>query len=169
MKHNKTHKLVFIALFTALALILSYLEALIPIPLPIPGAKLGLTNIVTLISLCTLGSPLTLLIIVARIFLSGFLFSGLSTILYSLSGGLLSLSIMILLLKIPKVQLSIITISIVGAVCHNLGQLIIAAAVVQSLNLFLYYLPFLMLLAIPTGLVVGIISQMLLKRLNIFL
>ena len=94
---NKTRRLVIIALYTALALILSYLESLVPIPMPVPGAKVGLPNIVTLISLLTLGTPLTLLIVTARIFLSGFLFGSMSAILYSLAGGLLSLGVMALL------------------------------------------------------------------------
>lgn len=168
---NRTHRLVVIALYTALALILSYLESLAPIPMPVPGAKVGLPNIVTLISLLTLGAPLTLLIVTARIFLSGFLFGSMSAILYSLAGGLLSLGVMALLLKVPREKLSLITISLLGAVSHNLGQLAVAAAVVQNMNLFWSYLPFLMLLAIPTGIVVGVAANLLyrqLQKINLF-
>lgn len=163
---NKTRRLVVIALYTALALILSYLESLIPIPMPVPGAKVGLLNIVTLISLLTLGAPLTLLIVTARIFLSGFLFGSMSAILYSLAGGFLSLGVMALLLKTSGQKLSLITVSILGAVSHNLGQLAVASAVVQNLNLFWSYLPFLMLLAIPTGMVVGVAARLLYQQLQ---
>ncbi|WP_195267890.1 Gx transporter family protein [Eubacterium sp. 1001713B170207_170306_E7] len=168
---NKTHRLVIIALYTALALILSYLESLVPIPMPVPGAKVGLPNIVTLLSLLTLGAPLTVLIITARIFLSGFLFGSMSAILYALAGGYLSLGVMTLLLKTAGKKLSLITVSVLGAVSHNLGQLIVAAAVVQNINLFWSYLPFLMLLAVPTGIVVGVAADLLyrqLKKINLF-
>ncbi|MEG0310517.1 MAG: Gx transporter family protein [Eubacterium sp.] len=155
---KKTKKLVIIALYTALALILSYLEALIPIPLPIPGAKIGLPNCITLMGFYTLSTPLTLLILIARILLSGFLFGNFSMILYALTGGLLSFVVMWSLIRLPKNNLSPIT--------HNLGQLCVAALVVQNSHLFFYYFPFLMLIAIPTGLFIGITTDLLLKALK---
>ncbi|MEG0075395.1 MAG: Gx transporter family protein [Eubacterium sp.] len=163
---KKTKKLVIIALYTALALILSYLEALIPIPLPIPGAKIGLPNCITLMGFYTLSTPLTLLILIARILLSGFLFGNFSMILYALTGGLLSFVVMWSLIRLPKNNLSPITISIFGALTHNLGQLCVAALVVQNSHLFFYYFPFLMLIAIPTGLFIGITTDLLLKALK---
>ena len=148
-----------------MALILSYIESLIPLPLPIPGAKIGLPNIITLVSLLTLGWPLTLLVVIARIFLSGFLFGGGFSIVYSLGGGLLSLLVMSLLLHFFKNRISIILISVFGAITHNLGQVIVAAIVVQTTSLLLYFL-FLMLLAIPTGLFIGITARELMRLLN---
>ena len=163
--NSKAYRLVILSLYVAMALILSYIESLIPQPLPIPGAKIGLPNIITLVSLLTLGWPLTLLVVIARIFLSGFLFGGGFSIVYSLGGGLLSLLVMSLLLHFFKNRISIILISVFGAITHNLGQVIVAAIVVQTTSLLLYFL-FLMLLAIPTGLFIGITARELMRLLN---
>lgn len=163
--NSKAYRLVILSLYVAMALILSYIESLIPLPLPIPGAKIGLPNIITLVSLLTLGWPLTLLVVIARIFLSGFLFGGGFSIVYSLGGGLLSLLVMSLLLHFFKNRISIILVSVFGAITHNLGQVIVAAIVVQTTSLLLYFL-FLMLLAIPTGLFIGITARELMRLLN---
>ena len=163
--NSKAYRLVILSLYVAMALILSYIESLIPLPLPIPGAKIGLPNIITLVSLLTLGWPLTLLVVIARIFLSGFLFGGGFSIVYSLGGGLLSLLVMSLLLHFFKNRISIILISVFGAITHNLGQVIVAAIVVQTTSLLRYFL-FLMLLAIPTGLFIGITARELMRLLN---
>lgn len=162
---SKAYRLVILSLYVAMALILSYIESLIPLPLPIPGAKIGLPNIITLVSLLTLGWPLTLLVVIARIFLSGFMFGGGFSIVYSLGGGLLSLLVMSLLLHFFKDKISIILISVFGAISHNLGQVIVAAIVVQTTSLLLYFL-FLMLLAIPTGLFIGITARELMRLLS---
>ena len=162
---SKAYRLVILSLYVAMALILSYIESLIPLPLPIPGAKIGLPNIITLVSLLTLGWPLTLLVVIARIFLSGFMFGGGFSIVYSLGGGLLSLLVMSLLLHFFKDKISIILVSVFGAITHNLGQVIVAAIVVQTTSLLLYFL-FLMLLAIPTGLFIGITARELMRLLN---
>ena len=163
--NSKAYRLVILSLYVAMALILSYIESLIPLPLPIPGAKIGLPNIITLVSLLTLGWPLTLLVVIARIFLSGFLFGGGFSIVYSLGGGLLSLLVMSLLLHFFKNRISIILISVFGAITHNLGQVIVAAIVVQTTSLLLYFL-FLMLLAIPTVLYIGITARDMMRLLN---
>ena len=162
---SKAYRLVILSLYVAMALILSYIESLIPLPLPIPGAKIGLPNIITLVSLLTLGWSLTLLVVIARIFLSGFMFGGGFSIVYSLGGGLLSLLVMSLLLHFFKDKISIILISVFGAISHNLGQVIVAAIVVQTTSLLLYFL-FLMLLAIPTGLFIGITARELIRLLG---
>ncbi len=163
--NSKAYRLVILSLYVAMALILSYVESLIPLPIPIPGAKIGLPNIITLVSLLTLGWPLTLLVVLARIFLSGFLFGGGFSIIYSLGGGLLSLLVMCLLLYFFKDRLSLMLVSIFGAIFHNLGQVIVAAIVVQTTSLLLYFL-FLMLLAIPTGLFIGLTTRELMRLLN---
>ncbi|MDO9491870.1 Gx transporter family protein [Acetobacterium sp.] len=163
--NSKAYRLVILSLYVAMALILSYIESLIPLPLPIPGAKIGLPNIITLVSLLTLGWPLTMLVVIARIFLSGFMFGGGFSIVYSLGGGLLSLLVMSLLLHFFKDKISIILISVFGAISHNLGQVIVAAIVVQTTSLLLYFL-FLMLLAIPTGLFIGITARELMRLLG---
>lgn len=165
MMNSKAYRLVILSLYVAMALILSYIESLIPLPLPIPGAKIGLPNIITLVSLLTLGWPLTLLVVVARVFLSGFLFGGGFSIIYSLAGGLLSLFVMATILHFTKNEFSIILTSIFGAIAHNLGQVLVAVVVVQTTSLLLYFL-FLMVIAIPTGLFIGITARELMRLLN---
>ncbi|MBC3805159.1 trans-hexaprenyltranstransferase [Acetobacterium fimetarium] len=163
--NSKAYRLVILSLFVSMALILSYVESLIPVPLPIPGAKIGLPNIITLVSLLTLGWPLTLLVVIARVLLAGFMFGGGFSIIYSLAGGLLSLFIMTLILHFSRNDFSLIIISIFGAIAHNLGQVIVASIVVQTSSLMLYFL-FLMLLAIPTGFFVGITARELMRLLK---
>ncbi|WKY46735.1 Gx transporter family protein [Eubacteriaceae bacterium ES3] len=161
--HTKTSRLVLLSLLLSLALILSYVESFIPMPLPIPGAKLGLPNIVTMISLILLNWPLTLLLVIARVILSGFLFGNMFSIIYSLCGGLLSLLIMTLL---NRRSFSIILVSVFGSIFHNFGQLLVAALVLQNLNLIFSYFPVLMLIAIPTGIVTGTAARGLLSLLK---
>lgn len=163
---SKSYRIVILGLYVSVALILSYLESFVPLPISIPGAKLGLTNIITLVSLLTLGWPLTLLVVIARIFLSGFMFGTFFSIFYSLGGGLLSLLVMALILYFTKNNFSLMLTSIFGAIAHNLGQLLVAGLVLQNVNLIFYYFPFLMLIAIPTGLFTGIVSRELMSMLN---
>ncbi|MGD9475129.1 MAG: Gx transporter family protein [Eubacteriaceae bacterium] len=160
---SKTRRLVLLSLLLALALIMAYVESFIPLPLPIPGAKLGLPNIVTMVSIVLLNWPMTLLLVVARVILSGFLFGNMFSIIYSLCGGLLSLLVMTLL---SRRSLSIILISVFGAIFHNMGQLIVAALVLQNTNLFFAYFPVLMLIAIPTGIITGTAARGLLSLLK---
>lgn len=159
----KTRKLVYISLLVAQAIILNYIErAFIPLNTGIPGAKLGLANIITLISLNTLSLKSTFLVILARTALSASMFGNVSGFIYALSGAVLSFLVMTLLLKSKRV--SLLTISIIGAISHNIGQLISAAIFIENSKIFIY-LPFLVLIAIPTGLFIGVVSKGLLKYL----
>jgi heptaprenyl diphosphate synthase len=160
-----TKKLVYISILVAQAMVLSWLESLIPFTPGIPGAKLGLANIVTLMALSTLDFKSTLTIVLMRTTLTSFMFGTMSSLLYSISGGLLSLIVMAILLKVLPKSFSLVAISILGAIAHNLGQLMMAALVIENANI-LYYLPFLMILAIPTGLFVGIVTRYLLPYLK---
>ncbi|MBK5245277.1 MAG: Gx transporter family protein [Eubacteriaceae bacterium] len=162
--NSKSYRLVILSLYVAMALILSYVESFIP--LGPPGIKLGLPNIITLISLITLGWPLTILVVVGRVLLSGFMFNPGISIVYSLSGGLLSLLVMGLLLHFFKDSYSLILISIFGAITHNLGQILMAAIVIQNASLIYSTFPFLMLTAIPTGLFIGLVAKELIGLLN---
>lgn len=164
---NNTKRLVFISILVAQAMVLSWLESMIPFTPGIPGAKLGLANIITLIALSTLDFKSSLTIVLMRTILTSFLFGTMSSLLYSLSGGLLSLVIMAVVLRVFPKSFSLVAISIIGAIAHNLGQLLMAAIVIENANI-LYYLPFLMLLAIPTGLFVGIVTRYLLPYLKRF-
>ena len=141
------------AVLVALALALSYTERFIPLQLviPLPGVKLGLANIATLVALYALGWQKTIPIVVVRCFL-GALFGGLTGILFSLTGGLLSLGVMAACKKIPL--FSIYGVSILGAAAHNIGQIFAAMALMGSVYVWAY-LPYLLLIAIFTGTATG--------------
>lgn len=149
--------------FLALALICSYVESLIPISFGIPGVKLGLTNIVVVLMLYCIGAKEALAVSVCRIVLAGFLFGNLFSILYSLAGGLLSFLIMWAVKRTGK--LGILPVSVCGGIFHNIGQLAVAAFVVENYNVF-YYLPVLLLAGAATGLVIGIVAQELIIRIG---
>ena len=138
------------AILIALSLALSYTERFIPLQLviPLPGVKLGLANIVTLVALYLLGWKQTLPILLIRCFL-GALFGSLTGLLFSLTGGLLALAAMTLCKKIPF--FSIYGISILGAAAHNIGQILAAMALMHSVYVCAY-LPYLLLIGIFTGL-----------------
>lgn len=156
-------KAAYFGVFTALALIFSYVESLIPIQLKIPGIKLGLANLVIVVILYKMGTKEAYLLSVIRVVLSGFLFGNLFGILYSLAGGLLSLSVMVILKKTKA--FSLLGISAMGGVFHNIGQLLMAAIVLESLSIG-YYLPILLISGLVTGIVIGVVAGEMLKRLN---
>lgn len=149
--------------FLALALICSYVESLIPISFGIPGVKLGLTNIVVVLMLYCIGAKEALVVSVCRIVLAGFLFGNLFSILYSLAGGLLSFLIMWAVKRTGK--LGILPVSVCGGIFHNIGQLAVAALVVENYNVF-YYLPVLLLAGAATGLAIGVVAQELIIRIG---
>lgn len=155
-------KTAYLGLFLALALVCSYIESLIPFYFGIPGVKLGLTNIVVLLMLYYAGAKEAVTVSVLRILLAGFMFGNMFSILYSLAGGLLSFFCMALLKRTGRFK--IISISAAGGITHNLGQMIVAAAVVENLNLF-YYFPVLLLAGVVTGILIGIAAQEILLRL----
>jgi heptaprenyl diphosphate synthase len=153
----------YFGIFTALALILGYVEMLIPIQFGIPGVKLGLANLVTILVLYKMGWKDALLLSVVRIVLGGFIFSNLFAVFYSLAGGLLSLSVMGIVKKTGK--FSVVGVSIWGGIFHNIGQLAVAMAVVQTYEVG-YYFPVLLVAGLLTGMVIGILSGEVLKRIK---
>lgn len=159
MKQRKT---AYLGLFLALALVCSYVESFIPIPIGIPGVKLGLTNIVVILMLYTIGAKEAFTISMLRILLAGFMFGNLFSILYSMAGGILSFFCMLMLKRIGLFRM--IAVSVAGGVTHNLGQLIVAMLVVESKKL-IYYFPVLLLAGVVTGIVIGIVAQEILIRL----
>ena len=152
----------YFGVFTALALIFSYVETLIPFHIGIPGVKLGLANLIIVIALYKMSLKETYLLSVVRVVLSGFIFGNYFSIIYSLAGGLLSLTVMALLRK--RGGFSILGISIAGGVCHNIGQLAIAMVVVETFSV-IYYVPVLLIAGLATGLLIGIAADGMLKRL----
>lgn len=152
------------ALLTAIALTIFMAEAQLPAPIPIPGVKLGLANIVTVYAIYLLGPGDTLMILFARVFL-GAVFSGqMMTLLYSLGGGLACyLALLVLRHIFSKDQLWLC--SPLSALFHNLGQLAVAAAVAKSWAV-LAYLPYLLLAGMAAGLFTGLCAQFLIRRLE---
>lgn len=161
--NRKGARLASFGVFVALALIFSYIETLIPFQMGIPGVKLGLANIVIVIALYRIPPGEVVTLSVVRVILAGFLFGNLMSILYSLAGGLLSLAVMWGLKHVKAV--SILGVSIAGGVFHNLGQLLAAAVVVETYGVFTY-VPVLLVSGLITGLVIGLASSEMLRRIK---
>ena len=152
-----------VALLASLALIFSYVEAIIPYNPGIPGVKLGIANVVTVIALYKFGTKEAVSVSVIRIVIAGLLFTGAFGMLYSLAGAAVSLIGMILLKKTDL--FSVIGVSMAAGVLHNLGQLLVAAALIEDLRMFFYF-PVLLFSGIAAGILVGIISTMILRTLR---
>lgn len=156
-------KTAVMGLYIALALVFSYVEFLLPLPIAIPGVKIGFANIVTMIALYQYEKKEAFWILVVRIVLSGFMFSGFHMMMYALAGGLCSLFIMILL-KSSK-HFSVMGVSMAGGVCHNVAQLLIAALIMENKNLF-YYFPVLVFNGIAAGCIIGLLGAIIMKRIK---
>lgn len=163
---NKTRKLMYMSLLVAMALMLHIIERQIPVPFVTPGAKLGLTNLVTVMSLYTLKRKREVFqIIVVRLLLSTIFGASVSGLLYGGAGALLSFAAMIGLKKLGGDKVSIMGVSAAGAVFHNIGQIIVASLIVQHLGVTLY-LPVLSLAGIVTGLFVGMSAQYVIQHME---
>lgn len=158
----KTRKIAELGMLVATAFILSYLESLLPVFFGIPGIKPGLSNLVVMISLYRDSTKTAVGIALVRILLAGLTFGNLSSMMYSLAGGILSLLVMLLLKRTEK--FSIYGVSMAGGVSHNIGQILLAGWLLQA-RLLVYYLPFLLVAGTAAGLVIGFISARLLERL----
>lgn len=156
-------KAAYFGIFTALALIFSYVETLIPVSFGVPGIKLGLANLLIVIILYMEDWKKALLLSTVRILLAGFLFGNLFSILYSLAGGIFSLAVMALLKKSGK--FSVAGVSIAGGVSHNIAQLAVAMIAVETYQVG-YYLPVLLIAGAAAGLVIGALSGEVLKRVQ---
>ncbi|MBQ3552524.1 MAG: Gx transporter family protein [Clostridia bacterium] len=156
----KTRKLAILAIFMALMLVLGYIESLIPVAPAFPGVKLGLANSVLVYILLMFGWKEALLLMFLKVVLSGLLFSGISGMLYALSGGLLSMMAMIVICRVKGI--SEVGISVTGAVMHNVGQMLIAILVGGTVGMAAYF-PLLFVAAIIMGVATGFIAKILLK------
>jgi heptaprenyl diphosphate synthase len=161
----RAKKITLLAILVSQAMVLSFFERFLPLSFAVPGAKLGLANIVTLIALKKLNLKETFLVVITRVILSSFMFGSLSSLIYSLFGAVLAMSVMAIAMKLFSKNISIYGISILGAVFHNVGQILAASLVLDSINIF-YYLPMLLIAAIPTGFLIGLLSKYLLKYLD---
>ncbi len=162
-KESAAFKVSVSAVLAALAMIFSYIEAILPFNFGIPGVKLGLSNLVVLVALYSLGAGYAFSINLTRIILSGLLFSGVSAMLYSLSGGMLSFAVMLILSRLDL--FSPAGVSMAGGVCHNIGQITVAALITETVKIYLY-LPVLLISGTVTGLVLGIAGSMILERMG---
>ena len=159
---GQARRLAMSALLTALALIFSYVEAVIPLPVGIPGVKLGLANLVVLVALYKLDLRYAIAVNLIRILTNALLFTGLMGALFSLAGGFLSLTGMALLKKTGL--FSIIGVSMAGGVLHNLGQIAVAAWLMSTGRIF-FYLPLLMFSGIGSGILIGAIAYYIVRVL----
>lgn len=160
---GKAYKISVSAVLTALAMIFSYVEALFPFNFGIPGIKLGLSNLAVLVALYGLGPWYAFAVNLTRILLSGFLFGGVSAMMYSLAGGMLSFAVMCLLKKTGL--FSPLGVSMAGGVAHNAGQLTVAALIIENSKIYLY-MPALLISGTVTGILLGIGTVLILRRLK---
>lgn len=164
MKNSKVKKIAFYGMMTALALAFGYLESFIPVNalVPVPGVKLGFANIVVVFTLYTMKPLDAIAVGMLRVFLSGLLFGNPMTIVYSLVGCLLSWLVMTLT---KNTKLSVVGVSMLGGIMHNVGQLAVAAVLTNTLRIA-YYLPVLLISGTVTGFVMGYASKLVIDRIN---
>ncbi|KAF5056275.1 Heptaprenyl diphosphate synthase component I [anaerobic digester metagenome] len=167
MRNNKNvYKMVYIALLVAQAMVVFKLEEFIPVPFPaIPGAKLGLANIFTMVALYTLRPGEAFGVVVLRSVLSMLISNNPGAFIYSFSGAMLSFVVMLLLKNTFGDRLSRIGVSVGGAFSHNLGQLLAAALMVAEPRI-LMYLPALTIIAVPTGFFIGMTANFMLEHMG---
>lgn len=158
------HKVAYMGVFIAMAMIFSYIESLASFIFVIPGAKLGLANLVTVIVLFLMGYREGITISILRIVLTAILFGGAVSLAYSLAGGILSLVFMILAKKTGK--FSIMGISIIGAVAHNTGQILAAMVIVSEVSIA-SYLPALLIIGLLTGFIIGVTANEICKKIRL--
>lgn len=161
-RENRARKIALYGMLIALAFIFSYIESMIPFPVPIPGVKLGLANLVNVVGLDTVGAVGTAAVSLVRILLVGFTFSNPAAMIYSLTGGVLSLAVMIIAKKLDWFGRS--GVSILGGVFHNIGQLAAAAVVTQQAGVFTYF-PVLLVAGVVTGGAIGILGGLIAERI----
>ena len=157
----KTKKVAMLGLTIALAMIMSYIEALVPLSVAVPGIKMGLANIVIIFVLYKIGTKEAILVSLIRVILVSLLFSNVMAMAYSIAGAVLSLSVMWALKKTDK--FSFVGVSIAGGIMHNVGQIIMAVILLGTEQIALY-LPVLIITGTATGVVIGIVSGLVINR-----
>ena len=159
----KTKRVAFLGMCIALSMILSYFESLIPPLVAVPGIKVGLPNLVMVFMLYKIGWKETAIVSILRVILVGILFGTPLSMIYSLAGATLSLIGMILLKKTNL--FAPVTVSVVGGILHNVGQ-IVTACIVMSTSQIAYYLPVLLISGTVAGIIIGYVAALILKRLE---
>lgn len=167
MTHKTLNKYLYIAILIAHGVIIGLLERMIPFPFAFaPGAKLGLANIITLVSLFTLSVPDSFLLMCMRLLITTLLGGTLSTFMYSGMGALLSYGGMLLLKQLGPKRISMIGISAAGGVLHNVGQLLTASLIARTWSVMLY-LPILSFMGLLSGIAIGIVANYLFTYVDV--
>ena len=157
------NKAAYLGLLLAFALILSYIEVLLPLQVGIPGVKLGLANLAVLLCLYLFAVKEAMLLSVVKAILTGLLFGNLYMILYSLAGAVLSCLFMAVMIRLGKWHVPVV--SAIGGVMHNIGQLMVAFLTIQTYGI-LYYVPILLIAGLITGLLIGVIVSLTLPYIK---
>lgn len=163
---SRTKKMIFLSLMISYSLVLHLVERILPsLYFIAPGAKLGLTNIISLVILYTYGMGSALTVLVLRIILSSIFGGGFSSFLYSITGGIFAIFAMWGIKSLQSASISEIGVSVVGAVFFNIGQLTAAALMIQNLSIFVY-LPVMMYVSVATGTLVGFSAKYIIQKLG---
>ena len=164
MRNKKVQQVALSGLLTSLMLVFGFIERQFPLPVPVPGIKLGLANSVLLYALYMLGIRQTIVLMLLKSLMSWLIYMNLSAMLYSFAGGVLSLTAMILISRMKDV--SPVGVSALGAVFFNIGQILMAAWVLGTPQLIVTYLPVLMVSGVLTGILTGVIAKLVMKHLH---
>lgn len=160
----KAKNITTLGICTTLAMVLSYLESLIPLSFAVPGIKLGLANVVVIFVLYKFGAKEAVVVSGLRIVWMAILFGNVLTLAYSFAGGVLSLSAMIALKHFDR--FSTVGVSVTGGILHNVGQIAVAMLVMETAQI-VYYLPVLCISGIAAGVAVGAVAAILIKRVPV--
>ena len=164
MRNKKVQQVALSGLLTSLMLVFGFIERQFPLPVPVPGIKLVLANSVLLYALYMLGIRQTIVLMLLKSLMSWLIYMNLSAMLYSFTGGVLSVAAMILVSRMKGV--SPIGVSALGAVFFNIGQILMAAWVLGTPQLIVTYLPVLMVSGVLTGILTGVIAKLVMKHLR---
>ena len=164
MRNKMVQQIALSGLLTSLMLVFGFIERQFPLPVPVPGIKLGLANSVLLYALYMLGIRQSIVLMLLKSLMSWLIYMNLSAMLYSFAGGVLSLTAMILISRMKDV--SPVGVSALGAVFFNIGQILMAAWVLGTPQLIVTYLPVLMVSGVLTGILTGVIAKLVMKHLH---
>ena len=164
MRRGMAWRVALSGVLTALMLVLGLVERQFPVPVGIPGIKLGLANSVLLYSVYMLGAKQSVVLMLLKTLLSWFIYSNLEAVVYSFCGGTLSLAAMILACRLPGI--SPVGVSVCGAVFFNVGQILAAVVRLNTPQLLFTYLPVLLVSAVVTGILTGVVAQLVMRHLR---
>jgi len=161
---NKHQKMIYLSILVTFGLVLHIIENMIPVPFPIPGAKLGLANIISLLAIVMYGLKEGLAVNILRCIIGALLTGSTVSLIYSLSGAILSTLMMALFYRYFKKTFSMVGISIIGGVTHNIAQVTVAGIILSTFGLYVY-LPFLMVIGLFTGFFTGLAAAFIRESL----